>query len=146
MVSFEIDDFISNKDSTIWIATLSDGRAVYQDDDRPEHEEKRSWVRLQEYCKKNNLFVKKMAIKFRSHTEHLPESEEGYFFRKGVLGSPAEKKTIHRYICGPIINGEINVTVFRIPEIIIEETEIRKIEGNEDGIIWKKKRKRKPKS
>lgn len=136
MVSFEIDDFINDKDETIWIATLSDGRKVYQDDDRPEHQEKRAWVRLQAFCSKNNLFVTQMSIKFRSHNEDNPVSSEGYFFRKGVLGQFGSTKSVNYYLTGPIIDGKIHVTKWRIPELIIEEQEVRPIDGNEDGIIW----------
>lgn len=136
MVSFEVDSFIEDKDETIWIATLSDGRKVYQDDDRPEHTERRAWVRLQEFCKKNNLYVVSMTVKFRSHQEDTKKSSEGYFFRKGILGSFGSDKSIRFYLTGPIIGNKIHVTKWRVPEIIIEEEEIRDIEGNEDGIIW----------
>lgn len=136
MLSFELDSFIEDKDETIWIATLSDGRKVYQDDNRPEFEEKRAWVRLQEYCRENNVYVRMMTIKFRSHQEDSEVSDEGIFFRKGVLGNWGSAKTLQYYLIGPIREGKIHVKKWRIPEIIIEEEEVRDIEGNEDGIIW----------
>lgn len=135
MISFEIDSFIEDRDETIWFALLSDGRTVYQDDGRPELAEFSAWKRLKKFCEENHLFVKKVYIKFRSHTESMPESSDGYFFRYGAMGSPADDKLYKYYICGPIINSQIHVTKWRIPEIIVESTEVRDLEGNEDGII-----------
>ncbi len=136
MVSFELDSFILDKDKTFWIALLSDGRSVYQDDDRPCYDEKRSWVRLQTYCKENNLFVKRIDIKFRGEFATNPESTEGYFMRKGVIGDWGSSKIRNFFVCGPIINGKIHITKWQVPELLVEEREIRDIEGNEDGIIW----------
>ena len=137
MVSFELDSFILDKDKTVWEALLSDGRTVYQDDDRPEYEEKRAWVRLQTFCKENNLYVVRVDVRFRSHFETGQQGgEEGYFFRKGVIGDWGSKKCRDFYIFGPIINNKIHITKWQVPEIIIEDREIRDIEGNEDGIIW----------
>ena len=138
MVSFELDSFITDKDKTIWIATLSDGRVVYEDEYRPEYTEHRAWIRLGQFCQENNLYVKKMAIKFRSHIEELEESSEGYFFRRGALGShgASKKTTRHFYLSGPIIDGIICVSKWLVPELILEESENREIEGNRDGIIW----------
>lgn len=138
MVSFEFDPFIKDKDKTIWIATLSDGRVVYEDEYRPEYTEYRAWIRLGQFCKENNLYVKKMSIKFRSHIEEMKESDEGYFFRRGALGSHGaiKKTTRHFYLTGPVICGKIHVENWLVPELILEESEVRDIEGNRDGIIW----------
>ena len=137
MVSFEADDFITDKDSTIWIAKLSDGRLVYEDDDRPGYEERSAWKRLKTFCELNKLYVKQMFIKFRSHTEVCPEGHNGYFFRKGVIASFRERRiTLHRYLTGPVTGGIINVQVWQVPEIILETTESRDIDGCEDAIIW----------
>lgn len=135
-VCFSLDDYISDKDETFWTALLSDGRSVYQDEGRPGQTEPSAWIRLQNYCKENNLYVKSMYITFRSHTERMTESNEGWFFRKGVLSWGGSGKTSNFFITGPIVNNKIYVTKWRVPEIIIEESEIRDIDNNEDGIIW----------
>jgi len=64
VVSFEVDDFIADKDSTIWIAKLSDGRLVYEDDDRPGYDERSAWKRLKVFCEVNKLYVQQMFIRF----------------------------------------------------------------------------------
>ena len=144
MVSFELDDFIRDKDKTYWSALLSDGRWVYQDDDRPGEAEPRAWVRLQQFCNDNDLFVTQMKIRFRSHEETVPSSTEGYFCRNRVLScfSDSKSKTFAGYSLGPIINGKIHVETWNVPEIIrceLEPVDIRDIAGNEDAIIWNKK-------
>jgi hypothetical protein len=143
MVSFEVDDFILDKDKTYWSALLSDGRWVYQDDDRPGEEEPRSWVRLMKFCEENELYVKQMRIRFRSHEETMPAGDEGYFCRNRVLSAYGDPtgRTYSSYALGPIVNGKIHVQVWQIPEIIPDELEpssVRNIEGNEEAIIWNK--------
>lgn len=134
MIATEFDSFIDDKDKTYWKAKLSDGTVVYEDDDRPEYAQKSAWLRLKEYCTINNLFVQDMWIVFRSHTEYCGHSDIGFFFTKGALGSPATR-TEYRYICGPIIEDRIHTKVWRVPEVIEVESEIRPIEGNEEKII-----------
>jgi hypothetical protein len=140
MVSFELDSFITQKDKTFWIAKLSDGRTVYQDDDRPDYEERNAWLRLKKFCEENNLFVTQVKIQFRDHIEVLPESNEGYFFRYGAFGCLKSKKSYSRFIVGPVKNNQVEVQVWRIPEIILENeySETRNIEDCKDGLIKNK--------
>jgi len=144
MVSFEVDDFIRDKDQTYWSALLSDGRWVYQDDDRPGEVEKRAWVRLKQFCEENNLYVTKMRIRFRSHEESMPDGTDGYFCMNRVLsayGDPT-KKTQGGYALGPIIDGKIHAQIWNVPEIIPDELNplsIRDIDkNNQEAIIWNK--------
>ena len=138
MISTVLDDFILDKDSTIWIATLNDGTIVYQDDGRCSIEPV-SWKRLKQYCIDNNLYVQSMQIKFRSHVENVGSSNEGFFFKYGCLGSPTVKETYQQYVVGPVINGKIHIKRWKIPEIIAEsiDDEVREIsERDEEAIIW----------
>ncbi len=138
MVSTVLDDFILDKDSTIWIATLNDDTVVYQDDGRyPDSPV--AWKRLKQYCEQNKLFVKNMKIKFRSHTEDAGSSDEGFFFRYGCLSNPYLQKTFQEYVTGPIIDGKIHIKRWRIPEIITDsfDNEVREIiERDYEAIIW----------
>ena len=144
MVSFELDSFITDKDKTFWSALLSNGKWVYQDDDRPGEIEKRAWVRLMQYCEDNEVYVTQMRIRFRSHEETMPESTDGYFCRNRVLGAfgAGGQASFNGYALGPVIDNKLHIQVWQIPEIILDEItpfEIRDIEGNEDAIIWNKK-------
>lgn len=132
---FELDSYILDQDTTYWKAQLSNGEVVYQDDNRPGKKPRSAWLRLKKYCKKKKIYPTDMWIIFRSHTEYCGHSDIGFFFSLGVLGSPG-MPTEHRFVCGPVINGKIHIKVWRIPEIIEQESELRNIEGNEDKIIW----------
>lgn len=141
MVSFELDSFIIDKDKTFWSALLSNGKWVYQDDDRPGETEPRAWVRVKQYCEENDLYVTQMRIRFRSHEEIMPSSTEGYFCRNRVLGAfgAGGQASFSGYALGPIIDNKLHIQIWQIPEIILDEIapfEIRNIEGHEDAIIW----------
>lgn len=141
MISLELDSFIKDKDKAYWIAFLSDGTKAYQDEDRPGEAEPRAWVRLQEYCKEKNIYVRQIKLVFRSHTETCPESDEGYFLRRGLLGSfgaNERNRNFEFYVIGQVVGDKINTVKWRIPELVIEEDgiETRPIEGNEEAIIW----------
>lgn len=129
MVSFSIDDFIIDKDKTIWIASLSDGSVVYQDDDRPGLEPI-AWFRLKKYVYEKNLDIVGLKIKFRSHTENILENNkyDGVFFKRGAMAFPGQK-TQHLYILGAVVNGIIMSETWRVPEIILEEKENRILES-----------------
>lgn len=133
-----MDSFIEDKDKAIWIAHLSNGQVVYQDDERYGDDD-RAWLRLMKYCSKNKVFVKSVYIKFRSHTEKAVENDgDGIFYRRKALGSPVDK-TRHYYLFGVCKDGKIEVHHWLVPEVILEESDIRDIEGCEDTIIWNKK-------
>lgn len=135
MICTKVDDFIEDKDTAVYIIELSDGTMVYEDENRYGYEDK-AWLRLQTYCKENQVWIKKVWIKFRSHTEFVFENTgDGVFFRRGVMGNPFDI-TRHFYIFG-LVNGEkIHAWHWRVPEIIIEEEDDRDIEGCEEHIIW----------
>lgn len=137
-VSLSIDSFIEDKDSTIWIAKLNNGETVYQDDDRPGFEPS-SWHRLRNYCYDNGLYIKNISLKFRSHTENVGYSPDGYFFIKSLLGSLSDErqKTFHYYKFGTILNKKISVQKWSVPELILSGTQERVIDNNSQKcIIW----------
>lgn len=141
MISLTLDNFIKDKDKTYWVAFLSDGTTAYQDEDRPGEAEPRAWVRLQQYCKEKNIYVRQIKIVFRSHEEMCPESDTGYFLRRGVLGSfgaDERNRNWEFYVVGQVVGDEIHTVKWRIPEIVIEEggVETRPVAGNEEAIIW----------
>ena len=72
------------EDKTCWIAELSNGVLVYQDDGRETEKEYSSWIRLKEYLKENNLNIIRLFLKFRSNVlDVIPSNKEGYFFFNG---------------------------------------------------------------
>lgn len=129
-VSFEIDEFIASQDTTIYIVTLSDGSTVYEDDLRPGYKDP-AWIRLGNYCRKRNLHIVGMKIKFRSNVVELPSNKDGYYFTKSALGSffynvkRLNTKTRHHYLIGYYENGLIHVEKYKVPELLLVEKEIR---------------------
>lgn len=135
MICTTLDDFVLEKDVAYWTAELNNGLIVYQDDGRPGYEEQSAWLRLKKYCETHNLFVRKMRITFRSHTELCGESDTGFFFSLGIFANCLVQRQQQRFICGPIKDGAIHITIWAVPEILSVETEIRDILGNEEKII-----------
>jgi hypothetical protein len=115
-VCFENDAFVNAGENTIWIAELSDGSVVYQDDYRPCEAEPSAWLRLCEYCRQNNLGVRKFYLQFRSHVENIELDGERLFWIKGLRrGSGTVEK--HQYVTGVVKNGVLERTWWRIPEL-----------------------------
>jgi len=142
-ISKEIDEYISNLDSTIWIAKLSDGTFAYQDDGRPGYSIS-SWCRLKNYCVENNVKVIGLKVKFRSNEVELPEGKYAYFWKGALTGSfifNAKKprvKNKHHYLIGYIEESDkdrLRVFKYKVPEILLIEEEIRNVKDEEESII-----------
>lgn len=138
-VSFSIDSFIEDKDSTIWICKLSDGSTAYMDDNRPDHY-RDSWSRLRKYCYETGIYVKNMSFKFRSHIENIYTDENnqlisGFFFTKAALFGIASKKTENRFVGGVLIDNILYTKKFVVPELVLVEEEARNPETYWDLII-----------
>src|SRR5688572_26252240 len=89
MLSFSEDSWLQDRyeSHTRWIATLSNGQIVYEDDDRPGISPRSAWIRLCAYCKENNLHVVNITLQFRSHRETAYSGDgDGVFFCKGIIG------------------------------------------------------------
>ena len=126
-VSTSLDGYVNQyaDSNPIWIATLSDGSTVYQDDDRPGEEPSSAWERLGLHCKNNNLHITGMKIKNRSHVEVVGEGGDGYYFCKCAGKFMFGDKTNHSFIIGVLENGALKVRRWSLPEIIPDELENR---------------------
>jgi hypothetical protein len=130
MLSFKDDEYTLNlmEGGGRWVVTLNDGNRVYQDDDRPEMNPKSAWERLGLVCEANKLYIVDMYLQFRSHLEHLPSNADGYYFAKSIMGSFGSDKNWHFYVVGTLKNGILKVDTWKLPELIINESEERSIE------------------
>ena len=70
-----IEDCDFLEDKTIWVAVLSNGLTVYQDDNRS-GKEKVAWKRLGRYCSEKHIDVIGMYLKFRSHVKRRPDGDD----------------------------------------------------------------------
>jgi hypothetical protein len=117
MICTKQDEFLEEK--VIWIAYLSDGTIVYQDDDRPKEAEPNAWLRLKYHLLHNSspITLSRLFLRFRSHIVELPPNANGYYFSKGGIGSTGKMASM--YICGAIYKDvdEIDCIWFKIPEL-----------------------------
>lgn len=139
-----MDDWLlSTRESTPrWVAVLSDGSEHYQDDGRPDTDEV-AWIRLRDKCRESGLFITDMYLVFRSHTERREhyKGADGYWFRFGVkagfgVGRNKKTKQINSCLIGVIRGQEMSVDNWRIPELIIIESDVRSVDINDETIIW----------
>lgn len=124
---------------SFWIADLSNGETAIQDDCIIDTDD--SWIRLRQYCIDNNLFIEKLVVKFRSHTERAFKNEDGIdgiFFCRSILGGLFTNKNYHGYIIGIVNNKNIERNKWQIPEVIMTEYEPTTIDDvDERCILWK---------
>lgn len=152
IVAVELDDFIRNKDSFYWYAVLSDGTTVYQDDDRPELEEKNAWLRLKKYCELNKIYVVKVGLKFYSNFAEIDTSDwDGVFFIKSVLGfirirrnksdKPMPTKRYpsrHFYNIGRLVGDKIIVQKWEMPVVLYRTDDVRDLKPNDETSLIRK--------
>lgn len=115
-----------------WEVTLSDGRKVYQDDERQGDS---SWKFLRKYLEVNpSLSIAKMFIGFRDNTYALPDNAEGYFFRNSVLSCWGAWEK-HSFIVGILEDGLVKVKKYELPELSFLGDEVRTIEDSGESLI-----------
>ena len=118
------------EDKAIWVADLSNGIKVYQDDRRPNVTEEVAWKRLRLYCVENNVKIESLRLKFRSNIVTIGEKQdlnEGYYFSYGVTKKIDEKFPINYYILGYCKKGSLHCKWYKIPELIETSSKNRKI-------------------
>ena len=111
----EKDKFLREK--TIWVAKLSDGTIVYQDDGRPGLDQPSAWLRMKGYVEKNDLHIEELSIKFRSHVEKI-RSGEYYHFSKAIACMVGESYEDY-FIFSTLRSGKLTRVWYMIPHIII---------------------------
>lgn len=122
------DDFIFEK--PMWIALLSNGEKVYQDDGRPNLADYSAWIRLSSYLKKTKLKITSLYFRFRSNIVYLlPENAEGYYFSNGVIGQLSSDFSINLFVCGEIKGNIARIRNIKTPELIVISEEDRVIEN-----------------
>lgn len=117
-----------------WVVTLSDEGIVIQDDNRPETPEP-AWLRLQDFCKENDLYITGMYLQFRSHIEYMPQNADGYYFMRGFTGSSGGMQQ-NTYNVGIRHGDSVHVTYWRVPELLhLFESTVRTVEMCEEYLI-----------
>lgn len=137
MITTEVDEFIRDfqENYTMWIATLSDGTVVYQDDWKP-NVDKAAWLRLKDYCEAKGLHVVELRAQFRDHAEYIPSGADGYSFKFGV-GAEWGGETRQQYVLGYVVGDTLHKVVYKVPELIVELEKNAKIDPSDISLIMK---------
>lgn len=121
------DDFVYEQ--VRWLAHLSNGQTIIQDDNRPGVDPPQAWIRLGQYCKQERVNIVNLSLQFRSHHESpLPANADGYYFINKAV-SVNYGPTIGFYIIGYLKDEQIRVQQWRIPELVCYGEEIRLPDG-----------------
>jgi len=129
------DEFLEEK--AIWIATLTDGTKVYQDDDRPGVSEPSAWIRLGRYLKEHGLGIVEMELRFRSHVIPLPKDAPGYYFARGIKRDAAAGSVNEHFLCAGVQIGDTVVYGwFRAPALINERQVVKKVDEVEEPYFF----------
>jgi len=139
-LSKEFDSYINvyADNNPLWIATLSNGETIYQDDGRPNVKPSSAWTRLKRYCETNDVHITNMKVRNRSHIEDIGSDYDGYFFCKGAGALLFGDMTLHTFIIGILTGEKLSVRKWRLPELISEGVEERDPYELPECIIAKK--------
>src|SRR6185312_6740312 len=105
----------------LWVARLSNGHEVTQDDGRPGVSPHSAWERLAAHIKQERLSIEKLWLVFRSNVRRdiLPEQSEGYFFCKAALGNITWKHTQQFYLLGSLKGNEVSLQRWSVPDLTL---------------------------
>jgi hypothetical protein len=115
-----VDDFVFHQPH--WVAELSNGETIYQDDNRPGVAEPSAWIRLKTYCTANHLHIARFWLQFRSNRVTIePDNADGFYFVKSAFAVWGDNETIHAYVVGVLIEGRIKGIRLTVPEFTLIE-------------------------
>jgi|TARA_R110000751_G_scaffold276860_3_gene378078 hypothetical protein len=140
LLSKELNDYVIKyaDNNPIWIATLSNGETIYQDDDRPNIEPASAWVRLKQYCEENSFHITNLKVRNRTHIEEVGSGHDGYFFCKGAGALMFSDFVVHTYNIGVLKGDKLKVQIWRLPELLPERFEERDPYQSPECLITKK--------
>ena len=128
-VSTSIDSYVAQlmDIKTIWVAELSNGETVFEDDDRPEVTPHSAWERLGNYCRANDLHISNMLLRNRSNVKQIEPDADGYCFCKALVGPLYSGVNQPVYMAGILKqdSDSIEITRWRVPELIEDSVEFR---------------------
>jgi len=108
------------EDKSVWIATLSNGLTVYQDDDKSGKHEPVAWKRLHRYCQEEGVDVIGLCLRFRSNVVVVktPDAIDGFYFAYGAQREFDEDITRAYYVIGYYKDDYIMSTWYTTPELL----------------------------
>lgn len=142
MVTTTENEYISSRyeGHTRWLVELNDGTLCYQDDGRPDlaSTAPSGWIRLRNYCLAEGKYIISMYLQFRKETIALPKNQDGYYFCNAALSWLNDNRTFHYYVAGYVDGDIIRTKRYKIPELVVEEEDVRQIDKEDLCLILRK--------
>lgn len=126
MICTEYDQFLKEKDKTVWMVKIydyaqMDEYVVYQDDDRPGCKEPKAWIRLKNWLTED-MVITGFSVGFRDHIEEIPiKDAKGIYFSFGAVGDMFNPSTSNFYVLGVVEGDKVHKYWYRVPEVILYE-------------------------
>ena len=138
MVTTTENEFIVNRREghARWLVELNDGTLCYQDDGR-EDTAISGWERLRNYRLSTGKWIVGLYLQFRRETIALPTGKDGYYFCNAALSWLNSNTTFHYYVAGYVEGGKIIAKKYKIPELILDEEDVREIREDDVCLILK---------
>jgi hypothetical protein len=140
-VSLSSDDFVreleEDRGQAIWLAHLSDGSTVYQDDGRPGASPPSAWLRLQTFLlERPDLRILGFSLRFRDNFHRMVVgASPTYFFRKAISAVVGSSERADFILIGTIENAIIKLTRWKVPELILMGVEERPVPESGEGLL-----------
>lgn len=137
----DVKNLVLERDKTIWVVEVKypDGTTseVWQRTDLEQDTEGySSWREFRKSLLDNPATITAFKVKFRSHIEELPAGADGYYFKKGIIATMPGNDQANCYVTGYIQDGILNKIWYRVPEIMVWDTEtIHDWDKEDEGII-----------
>lgn len=127
------ESFILHK--VIWVAMLSNGLLVAQDDFRPDVYPEKAWDRLRIYLKaqRGSVKIEHFYVRYMDNViDFCPHKADGYFYREahgGIVGVSSWDMVSFGYVS----NGTVYSRKYKKPELIHFESDVRSLQDVEDS-------------
>lgn len=140
MTKEERDQLILERDKTVWIVTVETTLGtieqmqdlILEDEEKENGQKKSSWETFSLTLKYEKAILLGLGIsnanpkitgfrlRFRSHTEKLPDNADGYYFKKGVIAdlNDSGNNTANCYVMGYVEGDKLHKIWYRVPELI----------------------------
>ena len=129
----ERDQFIMEK--VIWVVDLSDGRTIFQDDEREGEIVSSAWIRLKEDLKETENIISRMRLRYWDNIVFLPDNADGYYFSKAATFDNVTGSQGEFYMAGILVDDDLTVHKYSLPDLIRVETKVVDPEKSEMFLI-----------
>lgn len=121
------DSFVEDK--CIWIADLSNGMKVFQDDNRQHVQPTSAWERLKIFLSENqNIKIDCFRFRYGTHIIKPADSALVYFYSKGIMKDLQGPKSVDFHVFGSSNNLDtIECVSYSAPGLEIIKKQVRNI-------------------